>query len=324
MPESTEMAANGQGVRRPGLSVAALILGTLSAISIGLLRAPLQARFHRVEVRSDALLLPPPEQTVAASLGYRSALADVIFAHVLVSYGIHFQEKRRFEFVGNYLDAVNALDPKFRAPYRFADTLLTLQPEVVPLESYYKARAILERGLKELPYDQELWSSTGQFLAYIAAGRLPDAKEAAEWRLDGARKLARACELIGNNQNVPYHCIGAALLLSDAGENAASRKFLERLLLVSDDPEIRAMVNLQLSRYDNKQAILDDERRNARLQRAWGRDLPFITRGALFVVGPRTDPARCAGTAHIDDAPCATSWNDWNADLERAEANAEQ
>jgi hypothetical protein len=309
---------------RRGLGLAwGLLFCALSVIAIAALRPRLVTHFHAVELKSDDYLLPPTEQTVTASLGYRSALADLIYAHVLVSYGIHFQEKHNFEFVGSYLDTVNALDPTFRDPYRFADTLLTIQPNVVGEASYRKARQILERGLVALPYDTELWSSTGQFLAYIGAERLSDPTEQAEWRLDGARRLARACELISNNENIPYHCINAATLLSEAGEQAATKKFLQRLLLVNDDPEIRAMARAALIRASGQDANQELEEHNNWLQTAWKRDLPFVTRSALFVLGPGSDPAWCAGSVHADDPACATSWRDW-ADAQRRATNSEQ
>jgi tetratricopeptide (TPR) repeat protein len=305
-----------------GLETAVVLtLGALCIVGIGALRAPLTARFQSAVQKSDDYLLPPVAQTVVASLGYRSALADLIYAHVLVSYGIHFQEKHNFEFVGSYLDTVNALDPKFRDPYRFADTLLTIQPEPVSESAYHKAREILERGLKELPYDTELWSSAGQFLAYIAAPRLSSEAEAAAWRLDGARKLARACELMGDNENVPYHCINAATLLNEAGEHAAMNEFLRKFLLVNDDPEVRslAMAALQRSSSDINQAL---DERLARFNQAWRLDLPFVTRSALLVIGPRNDTARCAGLAAPHSTECASSWRDWFEQRDEA-TNAE-
>jgi hypothetical protein len=303
-----------------------VLLCALSMFAIARLRSPLLAHFDTVQLKSDDYLLPPTEQTVSASLGYRSALADLIYAHVLVSYGIHFQEKHNFEFVGSYLDTVNALDPKFRDPYRFADTLLTLQPSPVGVRSYRKARQILERGLQALPYDTELWSSAGQFMAYIAPQRLTDQAEVAEWRLEGARKLARACELVGNNENVPYHCINAATLLSEAGEQAAVKTFLEKVLLVNDDPEIRGLANAALMMSSSaaaRQTNQDLEARASRLQLVWGKDLPFVTRSALFVLGPHTDPATCAGLSRPDSISCASSWRDWDERQDRG-ANAEQ
>ncbi len=313
------MNGSHAAVRRPRAGGAvALVLAVLSVVVIASVRAPLVSRFQSVALKSDDYLLPPTQQTVTASLGYRSALADLIYAHVLVSYGIHFQEKHNFEFVGSYLDTVNALDPKFRDPYRFADTLLTLQPREVGLASYVKARQILERGLRELPFDTELWSSTGQFMAYIAPPRFSDESLAAEWRLEGARKLARACELIGNNENVPYHCITAATLLSEAGEQTASKKFLERVRLVNDDPEIQRLASAALSRISSQEFNEALEERVKRVSAAWVKDLPFVTRTALFILSPGTDPALCAGLMRSDDVVCASSWRDRSEDQDRA------
>ncbi len=155
-------------------NMAAFGLLALSAAAVSGLRGPLNTRLEATNVRNDVFALPPPGQVVTMSLGYRSALADLIFAHVLVSSGIHFQEKRVFEFVGNYLETVNELDPKFRAPYRLADTLLVFQVKAVGPEAYREARRILERGLAEFPYDQALWASAGQFFAYLAPNAFTD------------------------------------------------------------------------------------------------------------------------------------------------------
>ncbi|HEY6556127.1 MAG TPA: hypothetical protein VI072_02600, partial [Polyangiaceae bacterium] len=267
--------------------------------------------FHELRVKTDVYALPSPEQTVVLSLGYRCALADLLFAHVLVSYGLHFEEKRRFEFVGNYLDTINALDPKFRRPYGFADTLLTLQAKAPRRQDYLKARAILERGLRERPHDTELWSTAGQFLAYIAPPQLQDEKLAQEWRVAGARTLAHACELVSNNENIPYHCITAASLLSRAGERAAMIDFLQRVLAVSDNEEIRSLALGYLGRSVSEQQRADAEARYKRFNERWLADLQFVKKDLLLVIGPPFDPARCAGYGHRDKPECATSWRKW-------------
>ena len=139
----------------PGLLLLTVVA---SACVVGWVRPRLLDQFGQLKQTSDTFALPSPDQSVVLSLGYRSALADLLFAHVLVSYGLHFQEKRRYEFVGEYLDVINALDPKFRTPYRIADTLLTLQPVAPRQRDYDKAREVLERGLRALPHDTELWN----------------------------------------------------------------------------------------------------------------------------------------------------------------------
>jgi hypothetical protein len=289
----------------------AAALGIGAAVVVGRLRAPLATTYAKIRESSDVYALPRPEQTVVLSLGYRSAIADFLFAHVLVWHGLHFGEKRRLEFAADYLDTIVALDPTFRDPYYFGDTLIATQPVKPRREDYLRARQLLERGMAARPYDTELWLSAGQFIAYVAAPWLEDPKEMEEWRLEGARRLARACELVGSNENIPYQCITAASLLNKAGEIEAGVAFMERLLAVSDDEEIRAMALKYL-------AVLmpqrDQERSRARADevRAAARtDLPFVGFTKALVLGPGFDPAACAGGAPLRE--CSTSYAVWRA-----------
>ena len=79
-----------------------ICLMTLSALAIQYFRSALFEPFAKLKTTRDVYTLPAPTQTVVLSLGYRAALADLINAHVLVSYGLHFQEKRLFETVDRY------------------------------------------------------------------------------------------------------------------------------------------------------------------------------------------------------------------------------
>jgi tetratricopeptide (TPR) repeat protein len=279
--------------------------------AIAFVRPAAAERFHRLRTTADVYPLPPPEQTVVASLGFRAALADALFAHVLVSYGLHFQEKRRFEFVGDYLDAMNALDPTFRDPYRFADTFLTMQPEPPRLEQYVKAREIVLRGTANRPYDTELWLSAGQYLAYLAPPYLPTEQMRREWKIEGARLLSRACELASKNQNVPYHCISAAALLENVGEREAAIESLTRLLAVTDDPEIEKMALGYLQRKLSERQSDKEKRRRDAFRAAWKGDLPFISKDLMLLIGPRVDTSACAGPTHPGGGACASTWRDW-------------
>jgi len=284
----------------------------ITALAVNRLRAPLNAAFLGTKNQDDVYTLPPPGQLNAMSLGYRSALADMIFAHVLVSSGIHFQEKRGFEFVGKYIEAVNSLDPKFELPYRMADGLLTLQAKPVTVEAYRQARRILERGMAEFPYRQGIWTSAGMFLAYLGPTGNIEGDELADWKLAGGRALARSCELVGSQDTPPQQCIMAAGLLTKAGEATAARQFIERMLAVNDDPEVRKYMSALL-----EQKVGADERdrlheRRERFKRAWNTDLPFVSRGAVLAIGPRWDTAACAGVGE-----CATSWRAWAAAIDQ-------
>jgi hypothetical protein len=284
----------------------------LSAWLIAHQRDTLSPRLREFQQQSDGKFLLPPDQMYVASLGYRSALADLIYGHVLVAYGLHFQEKRLFEYVGDYLDVINRLDPKFRDPYRLADTLLTLQPRVPPVDFYRKAREVQERGLRELPNDQELWLTVGQFLAYIAPPQLPDELERREYKDAGARYLMHACELVGSNEQIPYNCLTAAALLNEQGNLVAVRQFLERVVSVSDNPEIQQIATDYLRRVAGEQAKAEVQARTALWRNAWQADLPFVPRQELSSLAPRFDSATCAGLTRASAPECATSWSAWS------------
>ncbi len=288
-----------------------------AAAGVGALRAPLVEKFSKVRERSDVYALPKPEQVVVVSLGYRAALADLLFAHVLVWHGLHFSEKRRLEFAAEYLDTIVTLDPTFRDPYYFGDTLIAIQPTKPRREDYVRARRLLERGMDARPFDTELWLSGGQFIAYVAAPWLEDPKEMAEWRLAGARRLAHACEIVDANENIPFHCITAARLFEKAGEHEAMIGFLERFLSVSDDDEVRDLALRTLERVrgerdEQKRAVGADE-----IRAKWRADLPFVTFTKALVLAPDFDPAFCAGGRQ--GRACSTSWSAWRG---RVDADA--
>lgn len=294
----------------PAAWIAAGVLGIAAA------RGPLVARYHQRLALTDAYALPAPEQAIVASLGYRSALADLIFANVLVQYGVHIQERRKFEFLGQYLDTIIALDPDFREPYRVADTLLVFQASPATVDDWKKAREVRERGLERFPFDQELWTSTGQLLAYLGHARLEQIGEvelAKEWRRDGARVLARACELVGSNEALPYHCVTAAKLLSQQGEAEAAQRFVERLLAVSDDDGVRDLATNYLGMVQGDAARRSAEARGKRFQEAWSKDLRFVSKDLLLVVGPRLATARCVGATDAERAGCYVTWRAWGA-----------
>jgi hypothetical protein len=76
-------------------------VAAVCAVVVAGVRPALAERYHELRATNDVYALPDPERVVVASLGYRSALADLIWGNLHVSYGRHFQEKRRFELSGS-------------------------------------------------------------------------------------------------------------------------------------------------------------------------------------------------------------------------------
>ena len=95
---------------------------------------------------------------VALSLGYRAALADLLLAKVMVAAGTHLLEKRLFEFAPDYLDTINALDPKLRDAIRDALALTRSAPRLIVMS--LGARRGFERAVKRV--DVVLYEAAGR------------------------------------------------------------------------------------------------------------------------------------------------------------------
>jgi hypothetical protein len=305
-----EMPVRGLG--RPLLMVA------LCVVVIAATRGQLAETAKKMKERSDAYALPPARVLPIVSMGYKQALADTIWAYVLVAQGLRFQERRPFEHLPLYLDAIYTLDPKFREPYKYADTLLTFQVNDRHKEQNVRfAREFLERGLKEHPTDAELWMNYGEFLAYVAPGSLSEERERAAWREQGAAALMRAGQLGSKDEYLLWHSVSAVGLLSDKkAEREGLIHFLERVYAMTEDLELREHVlkklqilmrDQQESRVIQQQKAFDDE---------WRRT-SFVARTQLRVIGPKRDTWKCAGFVEqgVASDHCDRDWPAWSRSL---------
>ena len=290
----------------------------MSALCVGSVQARVASEHARVKETSDVHLLPPPKEVVRLSFGYRAALADVLWAHVLVSQGLHTFERRRFENVADLIDTINELDPEFRDPYLLADALITIQVEEAKRADIDRTRAILERGTRNRPLDPEVWRTAGQFIAFIAPGTyVTDPEERAAWKADGARMLARAAELGGDAGHMGWAAVAGAGILNRQGERDAAIRLMQRTLAVTDDEELRERLQQQLAALVGEAKLEAYRRRQAEMMELSLADLPFVSKSTLFVLGPPFDAAYCAGGAHAEERRCATTWKTWSqAELE--------
>jgi hypothetical protein len=290
------------------LASAALLL--VSAATIAYARPKAVATMAAVKTSSDVFALPPPNVLAALSLGYRSALADKLYTDTLIAYGTHGEEHRRFDYVGLYLDAIVGLDPHLCQTYHFADTFIIYQPVGSPsVDDVRHARQLLEKGLEMCPNDGTLWMSAGQFMAFIATQFLTDEEEKKEYLATGARTLAHAAELETANQNVQWQALAAAGIFTREGKREAAISFLERVYSVTDDEELKAGVLSKLAALREEAHLEQRKKYSDRFNEAWRKDMPFVSRTGMLVLGPRYDASDCSGQA--DRAGCSNSWAAW-------------
>jgi tetratricopeptide (TPR) repeat protein len=304
-----------------GLLVGALALGLVGGLCLQL---PVRESYFKLKETSEAYLLPPPSQLKAVSLGHRAAMADLLWANVLVTQGLRLGERRRYETIIPYLEAITELDPKWRDPYRMADALVTMQAKAATLDDIRATRKILERGVQERPYDAELWLVLGQFVGFIIPNNYlePYPEEAAEWRKDGAVYLARAAELATDDSTIAWNSIGSARIFAENGQLDRAIEMYQRVLATTEDPSLREQIEPILADLRSRRKLGEGEA--TLLQGAARREafrhikptkLPGLRPSTARAMPYPADPAACAGGAmspYSEDAVCSDTWLEWS------------
>jgi tetratricopeptide (TPR) repeat protein len=272
---------------------------------------------HAIKERDDVVALPPPAELRVATLGWDAAAVDLLWAKLLVEYGVHWTEHREFTKVPDYADAILALEPTYRPLYRLIDTLLAYRPLLGTEDDVVRARAYLERGMRERPDDAKVWMEYGQFMAFIAPSFLRDEPIKDAWRRMGAEAMAHAVELGADADGA----LSAATILTREGAREQAIRYLTRIYeLTPESSDAHEAIAARLAALAaNVERDEADAVRKA-VDREWQQDLPFVPRDEYLLLGPAVDPARCAGldpqnaARHAgqdegrNDGECARDW----------------
>ncbi|MBX3214433.1 MAG: hypothetical protein KF850_20525 [Labilithrix sp.] len=295
-------------MNRHFVEIGAVAAAIASALGIALVQPKVAADVASARQQDDIFTLPPPEQIRVASFGYRHALADLIWAKMLVEHGLHWQEKRKFTALPSYLDAIVELEPDHPTFYEFVDTLIVFQPAGVTADDARLARRYLERGTVERPYDPQVWLHYGQYIAFLAPSFLADTDEIERWRTEGAFALARAVELGADADRG----LAAATILNKAGEREAAIRLQQRAFALTDDPETRRQIIFKLQKLG---AGMESEATVSRVEHEWRTRYPFLSRGTALLIGPHRRPDACAGPHRDERNACPRDWTDATRDV---------
>ena len=279
-----------------------LLVIALGAIGISRFQPDLAREVHKVKQRDDVFLLPPPAELRAMTLGYNAAATDLLWAKMILEYGVHWQEKRNFPDVTRYIDGILAIEPDYQTLYLYVDTVLIWTYKGATEQDARTARAYLERGTKERPYDAEVWLHYGQFIAFLAPSFLTDKNEIEQWRKEGAFALMRAVEL-GSD---PDRSLSADTILAKAGEKKAVLKHLHRQYALSDDPDTRRNILGKIAQLSDSPA---GEEAVDKVEREWRERYGFLSRNAVLLIGPARVASACAGVGSTDTKACPRDWN---------------
>ncbi len=297
---------NDTSLGRRTLQVAATITLVGAAIfGLDRLRARLGTRLNHVRETSDVYPLPSPVYVERISLGYRDAVASILWASVLYQYGEHVGQNRRFAYATQYVQTILHLDPNFAPAYKFVSTFVTMQavnPERPELE---EVERILRVGTTQRPGDAEVWGAYASFMLYGGAQFLPKGPEREEWRKKGALAGQQATEL-GYTGGGDLGMSGA-IVLANSGYRDLAVQQLERSYAVAPNEETREHIRQQLERMQARSAI---DRLNAGITvflTKWRSEAAFLDETTFVLVGPRPDTAACVGLTGLDPR-CTIGW----------------
>jgi hypothetical protein len=289
--------------------VAAIVLAA-SVSGVALTQPTLASLLHAQKAREDVYLFPPPNQLRALTLGYRAAATDLIWAKLLVEYGIHWQEKRPFPDLDRYIDAILALEPDYQPLYLMVDTLLVYRPIRGTESDARHAREYLERGTRERPDDYKVWRRYGEFIAFLGPSWLNDDAERDAWRRDGAQAIMHAIDLGASTSTA----LAAANVLSRTRElRVKAADDLRRAYVMTDDPAERESIAAQIAALEGDKPSLSPTGELAQIDmtyidKRWRREAPFLRRDLYLLIGPLRDPIPCAGRGAADRPECALEW----------------
>ncbi len=91
------------------------------------------------------------------------------------------------------------------------------------------------------------------------------------------------------------------------------KNFLQKVLAVSDDENIRALALGYLGHALGKGEEQEATLRFGQLEQLKRSDLPFISKNRYLLLPPPFDPIACVGYLQGHRAECATSFVEWHA-----------
>ena len=291
-------------MKRANVLAAAVSMVAL-ALAVDRLRAHTTARLDKVKEAVDVYSLPSPAIVERASLGYREAIASILWASVLYDYGDHVGHNRPFLYATQYVRTIVHLDPSFTTAYKFLGTFVTMQAGTPDRAQIDETRRILQNATIERPNDPDVWAAYATFSMFEGAQFLPKGDEKNEWRKEGALAAQRASDLGYLGDNLTQ---AGATYLEVGGYRDLAIAQLERNYAMAPNDAAREQIAAKLRRMQANSALEKLNAGVARFIAAWRNDAPFVPEGVFVQIGPRRDAMACAGKV-LEDPRCGLGWS---------------
>lgn len=297
---------------RRSVWIGTVLLVACAVASIGeLCRARAQQQLLSTRTYEDVYYLPPNEYLIVGSLGYRSALADLIWMKALVYFGNELIRNGNVRHLFRYSDAMIALDADFKRVYRWVANGAVYRPGEVTAENVHTAIRYLEVAAKRFPDDgQVAWELGANYMFELAPFLVRGSPEYIATRQKGLEYL-EAAALRGAGP--PWLVLQTAGQLTALGRNEQAIRHLEDMYEVASDPDVKEQIAHKLTQLRSESYVEAFRRTAQELDAARVRDFPYVDPTLYLLLGSRPpfggdtwlaqgfDPAAHIATQELSD-----------------------
>lgn len=272
----------------------ALVLVVVLGLAAELMEERALARRADAPAEIDVLYVPPASYLRWMALGYREALADLLWVRALVYSGEHLKDPE-IAAVDRYVDVINSLAPRFHRPYLWGGITAVYGGQTnVTREMVDSAIAIYRRGLTQFPESHELLYPFGMLLLHqVPSTPGYSTSERDAMRAEGIESIRRAAAF-GADPLVRQY---AATLVAEHGADELAIQFLESQLAQAQDDDHRRLLRRRLEQLGGKGAAQHVEQiREAFMQERQAR-APYLP-DALWALIRDEQLVRASNPAH--------------------------
>ena len=243
----------------------------------------------------DIYYLPPPDWLEVMSLGYRRALADLVWLRALIYFGDEFVNEGTVRHVFKYGDAMLKLDPDFRRVYRWVGVAAVYTPKGSSNEFIQRSIEVLKRGSERFTNDGELAWDVGAMITYELLPRLSkkDHPDYERLKLEGNEYMMAAARL---GAGPSWLVLTNATVLKRLGERDRELRHLEEMYALVRDPKVKVRIEIRLSLLRDRAYAEAFRSVHEEFEERRMRDFPYMPSTLYFLVA---DPIET--TLGLDD-----------------------
>lgn len=232
---------------------------------------------------AELIYAPPGKFLQLVSLGYRHALADILWFRTIDYFGRHYRKDRVYPWLAEMCERVTDLDPAALHVYRFGGVILPWEANDVDA-----GIALLEKGVRNMPHSWELRYVLG-FSYYFFRDDLESA----------SRELRAALAL----PDAPGFLAGLLAVIDAAHRGPeAAIEFLQAALATTSVPEVRETIHEQLRELEFARAWGELQRAIEQYQARFGQAPASVDALVDAAIIPRVPLDPFGGKFEVDPA----------------------